>query len=139
MVPPNAHEATYVRSYYGPPYAGKCPWHTSPSLATILCQALPMIQRRQRGFMYFPDLTFLDPRFKTDSLCLPHSARQPSNDTLVLLATPGGVCRNDTLPIPKVLVTIPKCCIDPQVPRDPGVSCSPAQSNSQYQWHIYDL
>jgi hypothetical protein len=25
VVPPNAHEATYVRSYYGPPYAGKCP------------------------------------------------------------------------------------------------------------------
>lgn len=23
VVPPNAHEATYVRSYYGPPYAGK--------------------------------------------------------------------------------------------------------------------
>uniref|UniRef100_A0A8D2GYQ5 Pleckstrin homology domain containing B1 n=1 Tax=Urocitellus parryii TaxID=9999 RepID=A0A8D2GYQ5_UROPR len=22
VVPPNAHEATYVRSYYGPPYAG---------------------------------------------------------------------------------------------------------------------
>lgn len=25
VVPPNAHEATYVRSYYGPPYAGKSP------------------------------------------------------------------------------------------------------------------
>ncbi|XP_062052674.1 pleckstrin homology domain-containing family B member 1 isoform X3 [Lepus europaeus] len=25
VVPPNAHEATYIRSYYGPPYAGKSP------------------------------------------------------------------------------------------------------------------
>lgn len=35
VVSPNAHEATYVRSYYGPPYAGKSPFgplsRTSPT------------------------------------------------------------------------------------------------------------
>lgn len=106
VVPPNAHEATYVRSYYGPPY-GKCPWYASPSPSTILCQALPMIHQWRLsftlwGYMYFPDLTLLNPRFKTESLGSPHSARQPSNDNLVLLATPGGYCGNDILPIPKV-------------------------------------
>uniref|UniRef100_A0A452TZL6 Pleckstrin homology domain containing B1 n=1 Tax=Ursus maritimus TaxID=29073 RepID=A0A452TZL6_URSMA len=31
VVPPNAHEATYIRSYYGPPYAGKSPAWSAPS------------------------------------------------------------------------------------------------------------
>uniref|UniRef100_A0ABI7YWW8 PH domain-containing protein n=1 Tax=Felis catus TaxID=9685 RepID=A0ABI7YWW8_FELCA len=30
VVTPNAHEATYVRSYYGPPYAGKSPAWLAP-------------------------------------------------------------------------------------------------------------
>ena len=32
VVPPNAHETTYVRSYYGPPYAGKSPARPCPCL-----------------------------------------------------------------------------------------------------------
>lgn len=30
VVHPNAHEATYIRSYYGPPYAGKYPAQSAP-------------------------------------------------------------------------------------------------------------
>lgn len=32
VVPPNAHETAYVRSYYGPPYAGKSPALPCPCL-----------------------------------------------------------------------------------------------------------
>lgn len=70
VVPPNAHEATYVRSYYGPPYAGPGVTHvivrvqpigTAPGMPVLILHCAPFILDifRHQLFPLLQDLSHL--------------------------------------------------------------------------------